>query len=136
VSLTVREAPINDHLWLCSKLSFPWTSDMIALEAVDENEQIVAMVGYQGWRPNSVTMLFAAAKPLAWRCLLKPAFAYPFATRELVRVEIPSHSTEMLSIAKRLGFREAHRVPDGYAKGDDVIELEMRRDECRPLRKV
>lgn len=129
--MILRMAPLAHFGWLCEQLGHPVASDMKALEALDSSGGIAAMAGYFNWRPNSVMMLFASARPLVWRALLPHAFLFPFQTRDILRAEIPSHSGPMLAVARRFGFRERYRIVDGFTTGDDVIGFEMHKNECR-----
>lgn len=77
----------------------------------------------------------AVDAPVVWRSLLRPAFSYPFleAGRSLLLGIIPADNTKSCGMARRLGFREAYRVIDGWSVGIDLVVHEMRRHECRWL---
>lgn len=99
------------------------------------------MVAYASWTPNSVQMHVAIDTPIAGRHLLVPAFEYPFTQGGcgLVTGLIAANNARSIKLAKRLGFRQAHRIKDGWSVGVDLILHEMTRDECRwlrPARKV
>lgn len=75
----------------------------------------------------------AADTPIVWRSLLGPAFSYPFEQIGvgIILAIIPASNDKSIRLAQRFGFRETHRVKDGYAVGVDIILHEMRREECR-----
>ena len=95
------------------------------------------MVGYDGWTENAVQAHMAVEAPSVWRRLLRPAFSYPFeeAGKGLLLGVIPSHNARSAQFARRLGFRLAYEVLDGWAAGDALLFFEMRRDECRWLQR-
>lgn len=94
------------------------------------------MVGFDGWTENACQAHMAVDTPVAWRSLLPAAFEYPFreCNRGLILAAIPSHNTKSWGLALHFGFRVAHVVRDGWAVGDDLVLLEMRREDCRFLK--
>jgi RimJ/RimL family protein N-acetyltransferase len=66
---------------------------------------------------------------------VRPAFEYPFieAGREVLVGIIPAWNRRSLTMAKRLGLRETHRIRDGFDRGVDLVVLEIRKNECRWL---
>lgn len=66
------------------------------------------------------------------RKVVREAFEYPFIDCGLnaVITAVDSKNTESLDLARRVGFKEVHRVVDGGVEGDMVL-LQMRHDECR-----
>lgn len=112
-------------------------ADARALAAVDERRRVRGVVGFDRWTPNAVHLHVALAAPSAGRVLLPAAFAEAFSDgRTLARGEVRSSNLRSLALARHLGFREAHRVVDGWAPGEDVVLFEMRREECRWLQEV
>ena len=91
------------------------------------------VVAYDAWTEASVQAHMAVEAPIVWRSLVRPAFAYPFlqAGRRVLVGVIPSHNRKSVEMAKALGFREMHRIRDGWTEGDDLLLLEMRREDCR-----
>lgn len=138
MSLTVQAAPIQHWGWLVSRSGCILTADFQAIEAVDARGNIRGMVGYERWSPNSVVLHAAVAAPIVWRALLVPTFAYPFLQTGagVLLATIPGNNGPCLKMAQALGFREAHRVKDGFRPGVDYVLHEMRRAECRWLRGV
>lgn len=136
--IEVRPAPPEHYEWIKKRAGVAISPEFRALEALD-GEQIVGMVGYDAWRPNSCSMHVAIEKPIAIRRLLRPAFGLVFDPRPkglglgLVKGHVLSTNEKALKLALGLGFRELERVKDGWAVGVDEIMLVMRREDCRWL---
>jgi L-amino acid N-acyltransferase YncA len=107
----------------------------MAIEAVDDAGRIRGMVGYDYWTKNSCEAHMAADAPIAWRSLLGPAFQYPFEQIGIgiLLAVIPAFNARSIRLAKHFGFREVHRIKDGWELGVDTILHELRREECRWL---
>lgn len=136
MALLVRVAPQEHYGWLVMRSRCVLTADFRALEAVDPSGLVVGMVGYDTWRPNSVRMHAALSTPAVGRALLVPAFAFPFLVCGvgLVTATMPASNARSAALARALGFRETHRIRDGFAVGNDMVLHEMTKDECRWLR--
>lgn len=134
--MNVETANAEDFAWIAEKLRTPIAGDFRALKAVDSSGKIRGMVGFSHWTRNSVQALFAIDTPIAMRSLLRPTFGVPFEQLGLgvMLTFVPSHSRRGLALAKSLGFREACRIKDGFASGDDLLLFEMTRAECPWLR--
>jgi L-amino acid N-acyltransferase YncA len=134
--MRVQAAPPKHFPWLTSRTGCVLTEQARAIEALDGRGLIRGMVAYDGWTENSVQAHMAVDTPIVWRSLLGPAFEYPFTECDkgvLIGI-IPGHNARSVAMTRSLGFQEAHRVRDGWAKGDDLVVFEMRREECRHLR--
>lgn len=129
----LAQAPPEHFVWLQERTGCVLTSDFRALEVLS-GERILGMVGYCNWTPGAVESHMAVETPIAWRSLLPHVFAYPFETRITMLAVIPSHNSHSLKLTRHFGFRETHRVRDGWAQNDDLILLELRREECRFLK--
>jgi RimJ/RimL family protein N-acetyltransferase len=131
----------NDFAWLVERTQCAPTAGFRAIKAVDESGRIRGMVGYDGWTENAVTCHMAVDTPVAWRALVPAVFEYPFEQlgRGIMLGVIPAHNVRSWHLAGRFGFELTHRVRDGWAKDDDLLILELRRERCRylePLRKA
>lgn len=127
-----------DRATLARSLELTPSSSMRGLCVRDGRGRIVAGVLYDGWLPNSVQAHMWVASPIACRHLLPHAFLYPFheAGKGVLWSMIRASNSRSLALAKHLGFREEGRVRDGYAVGEDLVRVEMRREECRYLREA
>lgn len=121
--------------WLEAQTGAVLTSGARGISAVDSAGRVRGVVAYDGWTPNAVQAHMAVDTPVAWRALLRPVFEYPFeqAGRRLMLGIIPADNTRSARMAESLGFRLAHRVPDGWSVGVDLLVYQMRREECRYL---
>jgi hypothetical protein len=133
----VRAAPPEHFDWILSRTGCARTDGFRAIEAVDPDGRIRGMVAFDLWTVNSVQMHLALEAPVVLRSLLRPAFTYVFeeSDRGVAIGIVPAHNARALELDKHIGFREAHRIKDGWAPGDDLVVLEMRKHECRWLRR-
>lgn len=90
---------------------------------------------YDGWMPNSAQCHVLADTPIVWRHLLPHIFLYPFEQvgLGLLMGLIRASNARSLAMAKRVGFRECYRIRDGVAPGEDLVLVELRREECQYL---
>jgi hypothetical protein len=93
------------------------------------------MVGFDGWTPGSVSFHVALEYPAALRRLIKPAFDLAFVRlkKQVVLATVVSTNQRSLRLVRHLGFRETHRIVDGWSVGAHLVIHEMRRPECRWL---
>lgn len=135
--MKVTAAAPQDLDWLIRATSCAATPGMRAIKAVDATGAIRGMVGFDGWTENAAFAHMAVNTPMAWRALIPACFTYPFieCDREVLLGVIPANNTKSWGMASHLGFRIAHTVRDGWARGVDLLLLELRRDDCRFLRR-
>ena len=131
----VVAATREDFGWLVERTQCGVTGGFRAIKAIDDAGRILGMVGYDCWTENAVQAHMAVDTPMAWRALTGPAFAYPFQECGLgvMLAVIPAGNARSVHLAKRFGFVETYRVKDGWANGEDLVFLEMRREACRWL---
>lgn len=136
--MRVCASPPEHFPWIAQRAGCVLTSYFRAIEAVREDGTIVGMVAYSEWTPNAVVMHVAIEHPAALRHLLRPGFAYPFleSGRRIALCSVLSTNKRSLELVKRLGFRETHRIRDGWIEGVDIVSFEMHRSECRWLQPV
>lgn len=118
----------------CHMISYTPSVKFKAVMQLDETGNIIAATGYDHWTPNSVSMHVWIPDPKRMvPKFVKESFRYPFeiGNRGLVIGVTPGDNTRALEFNKKIGFRETHRVKDGWALGTDMVIQEMRRDECR-----
>lgn len=131
--VTTQEA----RAWLTERTGYVPGGDFRSLVAVDSHGRVRGLVGFDRWTPNAVHMHVALDAPAAGRALLRAAFAEAFSEgRALARGEVRAGNFRSIALAAHLGFREAHRIRDGWAKGEDMVLFEMRREECRWLKET
>lgn len=134
--IEVRAAPSEHYDWIARRAHLAVGGSFRAIEGVDESGRIVAMVGYDGWTPNSCAMHVAVENPMAFRRMVRPAFGIPFAEagRRVVVCGVLSTNLASLKIVKHLGFKPFGVLRDGWAEGVAIHYFEMRREDCRWIR--
>jgi hypothetical protein len=136
VKVTAAEA--FDLKWIVDATSCVLTPAARAIKAVDAGGRIRGMVAFDWWTKNSVYAHMAVDTPIAWRALIPACFEYPFLEakrRSDSRADSRAQFEKSWDFAGHLGFRIVHTVRDGWAKGDDLHLLELRREDCRFLRR-
>lgn len=142
MTLIVRAAPRTDWQWLVDRTGCAITSDFSALEAIELHPRteglyrVRGIVGYCNTTPNTIQMHMAVDSPVVWRSLLRPGLEYPFlqAGKRICVGVIPASNRRSVRFAKHVGFVETHRIFNGWADGEDLVFLELRREHCRFLR--
>lgn len=134
----VRAASPESLRWIEARTGCVLTREARGIEAIDSRGVVRGQVAYDNWTENAVQAHMAVDTPVAWRALVKPAFEYPFTQsgKSVIMGVIPAGNARSVHLAKRLGLRETYRVRDGWANGEDLVVLEMRRDECRWLQEA
>ena len=144
MSLHVRAAPKTDWRWLVDRTGCALTTDFAAIEAIQllpgfpedrEAYRVRGMVGYCNTTKTAIQLHMAVDAPCVWRKLLVPALAYPFlqADKRICLGVIPANNPKSIRFTQHVGFREVHRIRDGWDEGEDLVFLELRREECRYL---
>lgn len=129
--MTVRPALAHELPWLETRANWAFTRFARALAAVDSSGRLRGMVAFDNRTPNACHVHMAAETPIAWRRLVPACFEVLFVRLGLGVLigEVPSCNTSSLRMTRTLGFRETHRVRDGWEKGVDIVVHELRRDD-------
>lgn len=105
-----------------------------------ENDECLAMVGYDYWTLNAVHVhiWIGSTRALKGRVFLREIFRFPFEIggRGIVIAYTPAHNVASLKLQQFLGFKESARIRDGWAIGDDMIISELRKESCVWLRPI
>jgi hypothetical protein len=135
--LTIRQAHPSHYGWIAKRATLDIGTEFRAIEAVDADGRIHGMVGYDGWCPGSVAMHVAIENPAAIRRLIHTAFGLPFLEfgLPLVKGMILSDNEKSIRLVKHLGFRHVATLHEWWGPGVDINLFEMRREECRWLRR-
>lgn len=125
----------HEYQWLVDRAGCHITPGFKAIKVVDATGRIHGMVGYGEWTENCVVMHIALENPAALREVLRYGFWYPFIQcgRGVALATVRERNRRSMRLCKKVGFREAYRVKDGVAVGEDMVVFEMRREECRYL---
>lgn len=131
--MKVEAARYHELEWLVARTGYAPTQGARAIKATDGEGRIRGMVAFDGWTPASVQAHIALDTPVAWRSLLVPTFDWAFNQlgKRLMVGTILGDNARSLKLATSCGFREVHRVRDGWNVGVDLVFLELRREECR-----
>jgi RimJ/RimL family protein N-acetyltransferase len=133
----VRPAPPEHFAWIETRAHVVISASFRAMEAVDAQGRILAMVGFDGWTPSSVMLHVALEHPAALRHILRPALGLVFDPApagcglRLINATVLGNNARSLRLVRHLGFRETHRIRDGWDVGVDIVLFEMRRRDCR-----
>jgi hypothetical protein len=121
--------------WLEARTGLFLSRAAEGVAAVDTRGLIRGVVAFEGWTKNACQAHMAADAPIAWRVLLRAAFEYVFeqAGKGVIFAAIPAHNIPSLRFAKHVGLVEVYRLRDGWDAGDDLVELELRKEHCRWL---
>lgn len=133
---SVEQATPHDLFHMCERLTYTPAAGIKGIKLVRKG-LTHAIAAYDHWTPNSVQMhIWTLGDPIT-RYFIKEGFRYPFEMcgRGLVIGVTPGDNAKALEFNRRLGFRETYRVTDGWSLGTDVVIQEMRRQECRWLRR-
>lgn len=133
--LSITAAPFEDFAWLAQKTGCTITTDFNAIKAVDEAGAIHGMVGYCDWTQNCVRMHMAVESPIVWRSLLRPALEYPFCQVGVGMIlgVIRGSNAKSLRFSGAVGLKEIFRLKDGVKPGEDIVMLQLLKEDCRYL---
>lgn len=107
------------------------------LEARDVAGVIVGAVALDCFTANSAQMHVAIDRPMAIRKLRPAIFAYLFgdppngAGCSIALGTVRASNTKALIFDRKLGFKPLARIRDGWAKGEDILLLELRKEDYR-----
>lgn len=102
-----------------------------------EDKRLIAVVGFNGFCGGLCQMHMAGDGNWITREYLRVAFGYPFTQLKLAAVMgvVGADNERALKLDQHLGFREVHRVKDGWGNGIDLVLLEMKREDCKYIGK-
>lgn len=114
----------------------PPSGDFQAFATVSEaNAVLMGVVAFNCFWGRVCTMHTAGVGNWISRALLWRTFDYPFRQLNLRAVLAPvaAHNARSLKLTKGVGFKEVHRIPNGWDDGDDLIIMQLLRDDCHWL---
>lgn len=128
----IRAATQDELREIVERLPLPYSESMRGITNGG------ATVIFDGWTPNSVQMHVYSSGP---KSLFDPTFvievfryAFEQCGKSLVYTVTPGDAEGSLAVSGAMGFRETHRIKDGWSDGVDMVIKEMRRGDCRYLR--
>lgn len=130
--MELRAAMPADLHWLIARSGAALSSKARGVTAYDARG-VRGVVCWDGWTENAAYVHMASDTPMVWRYLPEPACRHFYAHYGLMIGVIPERHRASVELAAHLGFREASRIKDGWARGEDLLVMEMRREDCRWL---
>lgn len=134
----IERATRSDLEHLCKMLPYNPTSGLRGISRW-KGDSLLAVAGFDNWTDNSVFLHVWSVGPRAWsRLYLQEIFRYCFeiCNKGLAIAITQGDNARTLEFCRRVGFVEAHRMKDGWKLGTDLVIQEMRREECRWLRRM
>lgn len=127
------------HLqWLRWHTGADLSAKATGIAAVDKHGRTRGVVALDNWTENACHCHIALEAPIAARKLMPAVAEYVFEQLGLgvLLGVIQGSNAKSLELARRLGFREVYRMRGGWSKGVDLVFLELRREECRFLKRA
>jgi hypothetical protein len=122
-----RASVAQDLPWFSQVTGYCPSPSFGGIVAQDERGELMGMVGFDSWAPNSVMMHFAIPRP---RCLIplwNEAVGYLAKwDRKVIFGATPSDNDRALRVIKKLGWTEIARLKDGWSDGVDIVISEFR----------
>jgi len=119
--------------WLCKRIGLTPSPNIKCIGQVQDDE-LVGVVGFDGYNKARVIMHVAGEGNWCSRSLLFATFDYPF--RQLgcnvVLALVPSGNANALHFNRRIGFDTIVTLQGAHPDGA-LILMTMRRDQCRFL---
>jgi len=138
-ALTVDEKITVLNFLQQHEVRLPPSGDFQAFASLSEfDNAVLGAVAFNGFWGHVCSMHVAGTGRWLSRTLIWRSFDYPFRQLDMRAVMAPvaASNTRSLKFVQRMGFREIHRVKDGWDTGDDLIVLQMLREDCHWLNKL
>ena len=127
----------DELLWLKARAECNITDDMNGISCF-RDDHLIGVVGLESWSHNSVTIHLAIEDPMSLRHgYPEEVFNYIFNTcdKGLVIGVTPENNPKALKFNKHMGLVELYRIKDAYDVGIDYVVQELRKENCKFLRK-
>ena len=120
--------------WLCKVGEFEYPQNTACI-GQEKDGKLIAVVGYNGFLPNSC-QIHVASTDVYWlnKDLLFAIFDYPFNKLKVKAIIAPicKDNVKSLNLCRKLGFENVADIPYGHPKGD-LIVVAMKRNQCKWL---
>jgi RimJ/RimL family protein N-acetyltransferase len=121
--------------WIEDEIDLKRLPDARGISAVSDTGKLYGVCIMDNWTDGSVQVHIAIDSPLCFKghIFLREVFNYIFNTADrCVAVGlVNSENHKALRFDKHIGFKEIARVRDGWAYGEDIVILELHRNNCR-----
>jgi RimJ/RimL family protein N-acetyltransferase len=138
-ALTVQEKVAMLGFLQEHAVRLPPSGDFQAFGSVSaRTDELLGVVAFNGFWGHVCSIHTAGAGNWMSRSLIWRTFDYPFRQLDMRALMAPvaASNTRSVNFIKRMGFKEIHRVPNGWDEGDDLIVLQMLREDCPWLAKL
>jgi L-amino acid N-acyltransferase YncA len=135
-ALTVQEKMTMLGFLHTHDVRLPPSGDFQAFGSVSETTNtLMGVVAFNGFWGHVCTMHTAGEGNWISRKLIWRSFDYPFRQLGLRAVLAPvaASNERALRFDRKIGFKEVHRVSEGWDAGDDLIVLQLLREDCHWL---
>lgn len=120
--------------WMESQSHLRRLPDEKGIVAESESGRILGMFSLNTWIESSVQVHSAISTPMCFRgyTFITELFNYIYVvTERLTAVAmVRSKNTKALKLNKHIGFTEVGRIRDGVRQGEDIVILELHKDDC------
>ena len=134
--MIVRSAPPEHYDWIASRANLVISSQFRAIEAMNGEDKILGMVGFDGWTPNAVSVHIALERPELLRRMVRVALGTAFTVRNVVIAPVLSNNARSIKMVEGVGFTRSGELKDAWEPGVDLLLYQMRRDQCRWIREA
>ena len=127
----------EELLWLKERAECTITDDMNGISCY-RDEKLIGVVGLESWSYNSVTIHLVIEDVLSLRHgYPEEVFNYIFneCDKGVVIGVTPDNNPKALKFNKSMGLVELYRIKDAYDVGIDYVVQELRKENCKFLRK-
>lgn len=129
----------DDWKWIFDRASPLLTPTTTGIVAYDEDTgDIKGMAAFDNWTETSVQAHLAIDSPMVLRHgLIQEMAEYVFNTagREIILSTVPASNKKSVKIVTHIGMSMVHSIKDGFKLGVDYLLFELRKEDCRWLKK-
>jgi RimJ/RimL family protein N-acetyltransferase len=99
------------------------------------SEEPLAVVAFDNWTANAAWVHFAVRDPrIFFGQTIREAWGWVFQHVGVLLSTVRESNTRSIRLQKGLGFTELARIPDGYAGGEALIIMQLRREDAKHWR--
>jgi len=125
--------------WIREKLNIAKIEDSKGISARSDTGELYGVCLMESWTEGSCQVHVVVINPICLKNykFIIEVFNYIFnvGNRFVVIGFVSSNNVKALSFDKRIGFKEIARIKDGFKKGIDTVILELRRENCKWIKR-
>lgn len=113
------------------------SDDFQAIGRVGSAGNLIGVVAFNNFVGNVCSIHIAGDGNWVSREFIKAVFEYPFKQLSIKALiaPVPDNNYKAMRFDTHFGFKVVHTVKDGWEDGVDLHFLEMRREDCRWLKR-